>query len=190
MAAKETARGEAAFETAFGICRIAWSAAGVTRLRLPDGRAPESAALSAEAPGFVHDVVAMVRAHLGGAPQDFSAAPLDLAGCDAFERDVYAALRAVGPGETVTYGELARRVGRPEAARDVGVALARNPVVVVVPCHRVVAAAGPGGFSAPGGLATKERLLGLEGVALETSKGGRRGGARDAERDADQLPLF
>ena len=88
-------------------------------------------------------------------------------GVDEFRRRVYAATRAVGPGETATYGEIARAIGRvdPEGARDVGAALARNPTPIVVPCHRVVGANGKLiGFSAPGGLETKRRMLALEGA--------------------------
>ena len=79
---------------------------------------------------------------------------------DAFRREVYAATRAVPPGSTATYGEIARVIGRPDGARDVGAALARNPTPIIVPCHRVVGANGKlTGFSAPGGLETKRRML-------------------------------
>src|SRR4029453_10295702 len=81
--------------------------------------------------------------------------------------EVYAATRAIPAGSTATYGEIARAIGRtnPEAAREVGAALARNPTPIIVPCHRVVGANGKlTGFSAPGGLATKRRMLQLEGA--------------------------
>jgi methylated-DNA-[protein]-cysteine S-methyltransferase len=83
---------------------------------------------------------------------------------------VYQALRAVGAGRTVTYAELAALAGSPGAVRAVGQALARNPCPLVVPCHRVVAAGGAGGFTAPGGLETKRWLLGLEGVELPVTR--------------------
>jgi len=85
-----------------------------------------------------------------------------------FER-IYAAARQVGWGHTTTYGALAKELDAgPEAARDVGQAMARNPVAVIIPCHRVLAAGGQvGGFSAPGGSAAKRRMLALEGVHLD-----------------------
>jgi methylated-DNA-[protein]-cysteine S-methyltransferase len=81
-----------------------------------------------------------------------------------FDRRVYELARTIPPGRTVTYGEIARDLGEePVRARDVGQALARNPFAPIVPCHRVVAAGGRlGGYSAPGGQATKRRLLELE----------------------------
>jgi methylated-DNA-[protein]-cysteine S-methyltransferase len=83
----------------------------------------------------------------------------------AFHRAVYAVARAIPPGETLTYGEVARRLGDPGSARAVGQALGRNPFAIIVPCHRVVAAGGAtGGFSAHGGAATKRRILAIEGA--------------------------
>jgi methylated-DNA-[protein]-cysteine S-methyltransferase len=97
--------------------------------------------------------------------RDLGEIPLDQRGVDAFRRAVYAATRQIPPGRTETYGGIARAIGQPEAARDVGAALARNPTPIIVPCHRVVAANGAlTGFSAPGGLATKRRMLELEGA--------------------------
>jgi methylated-DNA-[protein]-cysteine S-methyltransferase len=81
----------------------------------------------------------------------------------AFDRRVYEVARAIAPGETLSYGDVATRLGDPAAAREVGQALGRNPFPVIVPCHRVVAAGSRlGGFSAPGGAATKRRLLAIE----------------------------
>ncbi|HSL76939.1 MAG TPA: MGMT family protein [Candidatus Limnocylindrales bacterium] len=102
---------------------------------------------------------------LEGAATDLRAVALDERGIDDFRRAVYMATRAIPPGSTVTYGDIARAIGRPDAARDVGAALASNPFPIVVPCHRVVGAGGKlTGFSAPGGLATKRRMLELEGT--------------------------
>ena len=90
---------------------------------------------------------------------------LDESGLEPFARHVYAATRAIGPGAVATYGEIARAVGDPGAARAVGAALGANPYPVIVPCHRVLAADGAlHGFSAPGGIATKRRMLELEGA--------------------------
>jgi methylated-DNA-[protein]-cysteine S-methyltransferase len=102
--------------------------------------------------------------HLAGKDCDLGWVRLDMEGLPPFHKRVYEVARTI-PGEaTLTYGEVARRMGAPQAARAVGQALGRNPFPVVVPCHRVVAAGGRlGGFSAHGGTSTKERLLAIEG---------------------------
>jgi methylated-DNA-[protein]-cysteine S-methyltransferase len=103
---------------------------------------------------------------------DFSAVAVDLDGIDDLRRRIYAVLRTIGVGQTTTYGELARAIGETEwqGARDVGEAMGRNPVPIVIPCHRVLAAGGKlGGFSAHGGAATKRKLLELEGVQLDSA---------------------
>jgi methylated-DNA-[protein]-cysteine S-methyltransferase len=163
------------FETACGFCGIAWNDAGIARFQLPGesaaaterlllGRTPRAR------PGSptpeIADAVAAVRRYFAGERTDFSELRLDLHDQDAFLKEVYAAARRVGWGYTTTYGALAREVGAgPEAARDVGQAMASNPVPLIIPCHRVLAAGGkPGGFSAPGGVAAKMRMLELEGV--------------------------
>lgn len=107
-----------------------------------------------------------VTALLRGERVDLRTLSLDMSDVAEFERDVYVAAREIPPGATLTYGEIARRIGRPTAARDVGVALGRNPFPIIVPCHRVVAANGKtGGFSAVGGVKTKLKLLAIEGGA-------------------------
>ena len=93
--------------------------------------------------------------------------PVDLSGVDDFRLAIYAAARKLQFGETTTYGELAVRAGHPGLARETGAALGSNPVPLVIPCHRILAAGGKiGGFSAPGGSATKEKMLKLEGVRV------------------------
>jgi methylated-DNA-[protein]-cysteine S-methyltransferase len=161
------------FDTAIGRCAVAWTAAGVTAVVLPECSdaatgarlrrlrpGARAASPSAEAARAIAAIVALLR----GEPSDSADVPLDTTGIPAFHRRVYEAVRAVAPGATSTYGAIARALGEPGAARAVGQALGRNPFVLLVPCHRVVAAGGrPGGFSAPGGLATKRRLLAIEG---------------------------
>ena len=166
------------FETAMGFCAIAWSDAGVVRFQLPvksaeagdrlmrrraDGAEPGAP------PEDVAGVVAAAKRYFDGEETDFSRVRLDLDGEDAFFSQIYSALRGVGWGRTTTYGALAKQIGAgPEAARDVGQAMAKNPVALIIPCHRVLAAGDKiGGFSAPGGSASKTLMLALEGVRLE-----------------------
>lgn len=174
-----TTVGYALFETPLGVCGIAWSDDGICRFQLPE-RTPDKTkarlinerlrrrvAVEAKPPPFVQAVIEQVRAAMAGTRTDFSAVSVDLDGVPDFNRRVYDLLRQVGWGETVTYGELALRAGDKLAAQAVGQAMGSNPVPVIIPCHRVLAAnRKPGGFSAPGGLTTKQRLLELEGVGM------------------------
>lgn len=110
-------------------------------------------------------LVQRVRKHLEGVPDSFLDVPLDLTDVSGFDASVYRALRDIPAGATITYGDLAAVVGSPGAARAVGRAMATNPIPLIVPCHRVLAAGGQlHGFSAYGGIVTKDRLLELEGV--------------------------
>ena len=107
----------------------------------------------------IDDIIALLR----GEARDLSAIALDMAGVPEFDRRVYEVARTIAPGETLSYRDVATRLGDPAAARDVGQALGRNPFPVIVPCHRVVAAGSRlGGFSAPGVATTKRRLLAIE----------------------------
>jgi methylated-DNA-[protein]-cysteine S-methyltransferase len=155
------------FETQLGRCAIRWSGAGISGVLLPQ-RSLESLPVyepGANVPPFVRAAIEGIAAVMAGEPRDLRDVRLNEQGLDAFARMVYAATRTIPPGTTRTYGQIARALGRPDAARDVGAALGRNPFPIVVPCHRVVAADGAlTGFSAPGGLATKRRMLELEGT--------------------------
>lgn len=128
------------------------------------GPAAEDARFEA---GLARDLQARVVAYFEGENVDFSTDPaLDLSGRGPFEQMILEACRQIPAGETRTYTALAERVGRPHAARAVGNAMAGNPMPLIVPCHRVVRAdGGLGGFSAPGGTATKERMLQHERLA-------------------------
>lgn len=118
-------------------------------------------------PAWVRSLAARIQRHCQGKPQDFSSVPLYLPSATDFMLAVYRAARAIPPGSVQTYAELAAAIGKPGAMRAVGSALGRNPVPLVVPCHRIVAASGkPGGFTSPGGLDTKRWLLACEGVSL------------------------
>ena len=154
------------FETVLGPCGASWSAAGITGVELPS-RVTRAAAgpPPATVPDFVVVAVAGMTAVLAGEDADLRAIPLDERGIDSFRRAVYAATREIRPGSTASYGEIAKAIGLENGARDVGAALSRNPFPIIVPCHRVIAANGAlTGFSAAGGLATKRRMLELEGA--------------------------
>ena len=155
------------FETALGRCGVRWSESGITSVLLPSSRLDRLAPVEpgVEVPAFVLDAIESMIAVLAGEPRDLRAEPLDQRRMDPFRQAVFAATRDIEPGTTRSYGEVARAIGRPDGARDVGAALASNPTPIIVPCHRVVAASGAlTGFSAPGGLATKRRMLELEGA--------------------------
>ena len=157
------------YGTDLGRCAVRWSEAGITGVLLPKADGPPGPALEdgVAVPEFVRDAIAGIRAVMAGEARDLRDVPLDELGVDERRRQVYAATREIPAGTTRSYGEVAKSIGRSdhEAARDVGTALARNPFPIIVPCHRVVAANGAlTGFSAPGGLATKRRMLELEGA--------------------------
>ena len=154
------------FETPLGICAVRWTEAGIASVRLPSARTERLPRIeSAEVPDAVIAAIDGIVAVLDGAPLDLRSIVLDERGIDPFRWAVYEATRTIPPGSTVTYGEIARAIGQPDGARDVGAALAGNPFPIVVPCHRVVGANGRlTGFSAPGGIATKRRMLELEGA--------------------------
>jgi methylated-DNA-[protein]-cysteine S-methyltransferase len=114
---------------------------------------------------FVPDLVARIRRQLAGEEVDFGDVPIELSWCTDFQRAAIDALRAIPWGEVVTYGELAALAGRPGAARAAGAVCAGNRYSFVVPCHRVVAASGLGGYGSSG-TALKQRLLELEGVPV------------------------
>ena len=166
--------------TALGFFSLAWSAQGFTRCILPEPTREAARRRLAERGGVaaplvddeaalplpVRSAIAAIRAYAEGEETGFADLPLDLSGIDPFRRAVYAAARRLGHGEVVTYGELADRAGYPGMARETGVALGRNPIPLIVPCHRIVAAGGKlGGFSAAGGTDTKKRLLAHERAA-------------------------
>jgi len=156
-----------AFDTALGTCAVRWTEAGIASVRLPSARTAELPRLAPElgVPAAVRLAIEGIRAVLEGERRDLHEIRLDERRIDPFRRRVYAATRDVRPGTIATYGQIARAIGEPDAARDVGAALARNPTPVIVPCHRVVAANGAlHGFSAPGGIETKRRMLQLEGA--------------------------
>ena len=169
------------FETPIGRCAVVWGGRGLVRVHLPEGRDADTRArllrTSPEAreappPAGVQQAIDGIVALLRGETSDLSAVALDMDAIPPFHRRVYDVARTIPPGTTLSYGEIAARLAAPGAARAVGQALGRNPFPIVVPCHRVLAAGGrAGGFSAPGGLATKFRLLALEGARADAGPG-------------------
>jgi methylated-DNA-[protein]-cysteine S-methyltransferase len=168
------------FVTPVGLCGIAWSDAGITGLQLPEGsetalhtrmttrfgarRADAATALAQEATDALG-------ALLRGESADLAALTLDMTGVPPFHQRVYIVARRIPPGRTLTYGDVADRLGSRGLSRAVGQALGRNPFAIIVPCHRVVSASGGlGGFSAHTGVTLKERLLEIEGWKRLTRK--------------------
>jgi methylated-DNA-[protein]-cysteine S-methyltransferase len=170
--------GFALFATVIGSCAIAWGERGLIGVQLPEGDAARTrarmrrrfpAARERSPPADVQRAIDGIVALIGGEAIDFSAVALDMEGLPAFHRRVYELARTIACGATLSYGDIAKRLGVPDEAREVGEALGKNPFPIIVPCHRVLAAGGKlGGFSAPGGVATKRRLLAIEGARATT----------------------
>lgn len=161
------------FDTAVGECGITWNDRGIIGVQLPDRstrarltrRYPD--AVETRPPEHIRQVIDAIIALMLGEKRDLSDATLDMADVPEFHQQVYAIARTIPPGATLSYGDIATRLGDRALARDVGEAMGRNPFPIVVPCHRVLAAGGKlGGFSAYGGVATKVRMLEIEGAQV------------------------
>lgn len=165
----------ALFPTPLGFCGIAWNTQALTCVQLPEANEAATRQRMArrypeltedKPPPFVQEAIAAITALLEGRPpepRDLTHLPLDMEGVPPFHQRVYELARRIPPGETLSYGEVAQRLGEPGAARAVGQALGANPFAPVVPCHRVLGAqTGTGGFSAHGGLQTKLKMLEIE----------------------------
>jgi methylated-DNA-[protein]-cysteine S-methyltransferase len=188
------------FDTAIGRCGIAWSERGVTRVVFPEKseaatrarllrRLPE--ARETTPPPVIASVIDGIVALAAGEKPNLADTMLDMEGVPEFERRVYEAALRIRPGETLTYGDIAIRLGDRLLARDVGEALGRNPIPIIVPCHRVLAAGNRiGGFSAPGGSTTKLRLLAIEGARVEPAPERRRKAPTSRQRRDDAAPTL
>ncbi|MDP2877711.1 MAG: methylated-DNA--[protein]-cysteine S-methyltransferase, partial [Holophaga sp.] len=148
------------FETELGWIALAWSPHGLRMLRFTGPERPLVEA--SQPPGWVMESISALSRFLAGESAAFQNIPLDLSGLTPFTQRVLEVLRHTRPGEILTYGHLARLAGSPGASRAVGQVMAKNPLPILIPCHRVVAANGPGGFSLFGSLETKERLMAIE----------------------------
>ena len=166
----------AIFDSAIGPCGIVWGERGITGVQLPMGSEEKTRkrihqrngdVTEATPPAEVQRAIEGMIELLAGKPNDLADIVLDLDGVPEFSRGVYDIARKIPPGQTMTYGDIARKLGGVELSRDVGQALGRNPCPIVVPCHRVLAAGNkPGGFSANGGVVTKLKMLAIEGAAV------------------------
>ncbi len=164
----------AIFDTAIGTCGIVWNARGVAGVQIHDGSEAATrsrllrrfaGAQEAKPPAHVQQAIDGVVALLRGEKHDLNEVTIDTEELPEFNRKVYVIARTIPPGSTLTYGEIAERLGDKFLAREVGQALGQNPIPLIVPCHRVLAAGGKtGGFSAPGGVVSKLRLLTIEGA--------------------------
>lgn len=169
----------AVFDTAIGRCGIAWGPSGIVGASLPEdstndltarftARHPEAG--ESTPPPDIAEAIRRIQGLLQGAADDLCDIALDETGLSAFSRHVYEIARRIPPGATRTYGDIAKEMGGLHLAREVGQALGRNPYPIIVPCHRVLAAGGKtGGFSAPGGVQTKFRMLAIERAKTDTA---------------------
>mgnify|MGYP003593528207 CR=1 FL=1 len=165
-----TQPGYTLFDTTLGLCGVAWTADGIRAVALPETRIEQSRRRlgrtgpeTQEPPPAVVAAISEMQALLNGEPRTLGGIALDLAGHCDLNLQVWRVTRAIPPGETLTYGEVARRIGKPGAARAVGRALGENPCPIIIPCHRILAAGGgTGGFSGGEGVSTKLRMLSIE----------------------------
>jgi methylated-DNA-[protein]-cysteine S-methyltransferase len=171
----------ALFDTPIGICGIEWGPRGINGVQLPMGsdektrnriRQRRGETVETEPTAEVQRAIGRIVELLAGKPDDLRDIALDLEGVPEFNRGVYDIARSIPPGQTMTYGDIAKRLGGVELSRDVGQALGHNPCPIVVPCHRVLAAGKkPGGFSARGGVTTKLKMLAIEGAPVNHTPG-------------------
>ena len=163
------------FETPIGTCSLVWRGDEIVGLRLPEA-SPAARGRASRAAGRTprsrrrrrrcRRVIDRVLALLAGEAVDLGDVPLDFGAAPDFHQRAYEVARTIPPGQTMTYGEIAKRLGVPHESREVGQAMGKNPIAIIMPCHRVLGADGKmGGFSANGGVATKRRILEIEGAS-------------------------
>jgi methylated-DNA-[protein]-cysteine S-methyltransferase len=173
-------RGYTIFDTAIGRSAIVWSDAGIVGVHLPETREIDTRrrvfqlypeARDVRPPINTEIAIEGIAALLRGRDGDLGDVTLDMAGIHVFNQRVYEFTRAIPRGETRTYGELATRLGTPGAAHSVAQAIARNPFMIIVPCHRVLEAGGYADKISPyGGTVSKRHLLSIEGTHPAHSK--------------------
>jgi methylated-DNA-[protein]-cysteine S-methyltransferase len=168
------------FDTAIGRCGIAWGQAGIVGVQLPEAREIETRkrlfrlypdARETRPVPNVEGAIEAIAALLRGETSDFSTVMLDMGSVHPFDQRVYQITRRIPRGESLTYDEIAAKMGASGAVRPVAQAIARNPFVIIVPCHRVRERGGHADAISPhGGLISKRRLLSIEGTNSSTSK--------------------
>lgn len=167
------------FDSAFGQVGLGYTERLILAVQLPEDtpeatlrrlarRFPDAVTSEAIAEGSIAaDAVERIQALLAGEPADLDPIPVDVSEATAFNQSVYEVVRRIPPGEALTYGEVARRVGEPGGAQAVGRAMGANPIPIIIPCHRVIGANREMiGFSANGGVETKRRMLLVEGCPV------------------------
>jgi methylated-DNA-[protein]-cysteine S-methyltransferase len=174
-----TGRGYSTFDTGIGRCGIVWNDAGIVGVHLPLAREIETRrrlfqlypdAREQRSPADIEAAIEGIAALLRGEPADLSDVTLDLNGISYFNARVYAVVRGIPRGETITYGEIAAKLRLSGGTHAVAQALARNPFVIIVPCHRVLEAGGYADrMSAHGGVISKRRLLSIDGARGATA---------------------
>lgn len=150
------------FQTSYGVGLVVATEAGICSVELPPFEKEPGPYTGSS---FTRTAAALLERYFNGEQVSFTHLPVDLRGMPAFRRQILAAAMQIPYGQVLSYGCLAQMTGYPGAARAVGGAMAANPVPVIIPCHRVVAASGAlTGYSGPGGIMMKKNLLTLEGV--------------------------
>lgn len=154
-----------AIDTPYGVFQAVWTERGLYSLEFPDPESTRKFGAPRTEDNRQADLARLLIEYLNGRAVDFRVIPVDRSGYTPFQQCVLDVVAAIPPGQTLSYHEVAVRVGRPRAARAVGNAVGANRTPLVVPCHRVVRSDGSiGGFS--GGAGWKERLLAIEGNRL------------------------
>ena len=165
------------FQTKIGTCGIRWHESAITGLLLPEDslvilnkklKSDSVGRLCKNPPPWIKEVIKKVKLHLDGKLQDFSSVPTDTTHASDFTNSVYEAAKNIPPGKIISYQGLCKKVRKPKASRALGSALGKNPILLIIPCHRIITSNGKlGGFSAAGGINTKMKLLEIEGVSLK-----------------------
>ncbi len=174
---KELINGWTIFRTSIGYCGISWNECGITSFQLPDTSLNQienrlknitgNTNVSMDLPFWIRNLIKKIKAYMQGIPQDFIDVPLAFGEITEFRIAVYMVTRRISFGKVITYSDLAEKIGRPDAVRAVGNALAKNPIPLIIPCHRVILSSGRlGGYSAYSPIMTKADLLEIEGIYL------------------------
>lgn len=154
---------EILIDTPMGDVAICFSDRGIKGISLPPVQKKTRNLPQKPQPIWFKQAAQQIRSFLSGRDEDLANIPMDLEGISEFRMQVYKAAMSVTRGQTATYGDLARKIGKPQAARAIGQALRHNPIPLIIPCHRILGRdGGLVGFTGGSGLRTKELLIRLE----------------------------